>query len=206
MTTTTTSETGTCQICGRSIKLNKSGFIVRHGYRRIQWWGDTGACEGTNEVPFEVSGDKLKEVIEQTERYIVNQEARTEEFKANPPAVITFKGNFRGAKSATYIRPDGFVPVEDCYIPRTYAYAYCATIQQDKQSVKLAQKDVVVMTQRLEDKWPTVVEPVVEVEVPAATAAACAARREAARIKRQQERETRTRLGLCSFGKKPVVW
>jgi len=46
---------GTCQICGRTQAVdNKRGTIAKHGYT-VDWGYFSGQCEGSDELPLEVS-------------------------------------------------------------------------------------------------------------------------------------------------------
>jgi hypothetical protein len=52
----------TCQICGRLILAN-TGTIAHHGYTRPGMGWQTASCEGSKELPFEVSRDALGKYI-----------------------------------------------------------------------------------------------------------------------------------------------
>lgn len=62
MTTTKTTETGTCQICERTCKLPK-GRISLHGYNRPGTGWINGRCPGSNELPYELSCEALARFI-----------------------------------------------------------------------------------------------------------------------------------------------
>lgn len=53
----------TCQCCGRSI-FAETGLIAHHGYERPGGGWQTASCSGARELPFEVSRDALRSLIE----------------------------------------------------------------------------------------------------------------------------------------------
>jgi hypothetical protein len=69
----------TCQICGRLI-CSKLGTIAHHGYTRPGDGWQTASCDGTHEVPFEVSNAHLIATISHLESCV-------EELKADIAAV-----------------------------------------------------------------------------------------------------------------------
>lgn len=52
----------TCQCCGRGI-LAKTGTIAHHGYQRPGSGWQTSSCMGAKHLPFEVSRDRLGDMI-----------------------------------------------------------------------------------------------------------------------------------------------
>lgn len=47
---------GTCQICGSAQKL-PNGRLAKHGYTVEYGWGFNGICNGSGQLPFEISKD-----------------------------------------------------------------------------------------------------------------------------------------------------
>lgn len=62
--------TGTCGICGRNVKLNKSSlYLVHHGYTRPGWGMIEGDCYGVHFDPHEVSPEacvEYRKVVQKT--------------------------------------------------------------------------------------------------------------------------------------------
>lgn len=52
----------TCQCCGRA-HLANTGLMAHHGYQRPGNGWQTASCAGARELPFEVSRDRLGEII-----------------------------------------------------------------------------------------------------------------------------------------------
>lgn len=52
----------TCQCCGLQYLAN-TGTIAHHGYQRPGWGFQTASCMGAKYVPFEVSRDRLGEML-----------------------------------------------------------------------------------------------------------------------------------------------
>jgi len=65
--TRTLDNTGTCPICERNIKLDKSGYIVDHGYKLThagQWLGwRMSSCYGTGYWPYERSREGVVDYL-----------------------------------------------------------------------------------------------------------------------------------------------
>jgi hypothetical protein len=58
-----TSTTGTCQICERTLKVNR-GKISLHGYNRPGHGYIQGRCPGSGQPPWEVSSDALRRFVD----------------------------------------------------------------------------------------------------------------------------------------------
>lgn len=79
--------TGTCQVCGRQIKL-KNGKIARHGFNGMAGGMHTMACSGTNFEPYEESNQclplqvrGLQRDIELWENWIATKDLRPDRVK-----------------------------------------------------------------------------------------------------------------------------
>lgn len=64
---------GTCQACGALQKL-PNGRLSTHGYTK-RWGFFQGICQGTNELPFELSKDLIESCIVRANKQIADTEA-----------------------------------------------------------------------------------------------------------------------------------
>lgn len=153
----------TCQVCGRTIKA-ATGIIAHHGYRRpyqARW--QTFSCEGARYAPYEVSCDRLREVIEMVRTFIVSQEEGLVTLLKNPPQVIQVQehfGSYGNSRSAEYTMPEGFSSEIRNYretMPRTYENAYDDKKRGYEQQIRAAKPDLSRMEKRL-NEWvaPTI--------------------------------------------------
>src|SRR4051812_8673701 len=62
----------TCQCCGRRI-FAETGTIAHHGYQRPGEGWQTSSCYGAKELPFEVSRDRLGQMIKDLRTGLANQ-------------------------------------------------------------------------------------------------------------------------------------
>ena len=78
-----TGEVGTCQICGRLIGA-KRGRIAHHGYQRPHnWHSQTASCMGAKHLPFEVSRERLGDLLKLLESDIITYRAQIEAIERN---------------------------------------------------------------------------------------------------------------------------
>jgi hypothetical protein len=76
---------GTCQVCGRAIRVLKNGMIARHGWRAHPLFRlHTSSCYGSQNQPLQVSRELL-----------IDHVARLSEFNDFGPETITPKGLLR---------------------------------------------------------------------------------------------------------------
>jgi hypothetical protein len=146
-------KTAICQVCGRAIKAN-TGLIAHHGYRRPYKGWQTASCEGARYVPYEVSCDRLREVVEMVKNFIVSQKGALAVFLATPPQMITMHSR-RPSEDRTYTKPNDFV--QDSYrsrIPRTYECAYADRKYDYERTIKAAKADLERMERRLNEWEP----------------------------------------------------
>lgn len=141
----------TCQICGRVIKA-KGGLIAHHGYTRPYEGWQTSSCEGARYLPYEVSCDRLAEVIEYETAFWARQEQELKVFIANPPEtlVVITKRTYGPDVEKTYTKPEDFNPDEYC-TSRTYAGVYKAEKYNREHTVKMIKANLECMRQRLAD-------------------------------------------------------
>lgn len=65
----------TCQCCGRAILANK-GSIALHGYERPGYGWQTASCMGAKYLPFEVSRERLGDLIRALQDMVKTREQR----------------------------------------------------------------------------------------------------------------------------------
>lgn len=86
----------TCQVCGRPI-CSKLGVIAHHGYRRPHHQGyQTRSCEGARYLPYEVSCDRLKEVLGRRLEFLAELQLSLFDFINNPPAKVSERSDWSG--------------------------------------------------------------------------------------------------------------
>lgn len=76
----------TCQCCGRK-HLANTGTIAHHGYQRPGGGWQTASCSGAKNLPFEVSRDRLGELIESLKGWEVRAIASRNEVKAEKVSI-----------------------------------------------------------------------------------------------------------------------
>jgi phage-related protein len=147
-----------CQVCGREIKA-KTGLIAHHGYRRPyqQGW-QTASCLGAQYEPYEVSCERLREVVERVKSFIASQEEALVAFLTTPPQTITVierLSSWSEGKEVVYQKPETFNP-ERYYgsIPRTYECAYSDRKYDYERTIKAAKADLSIMERRLSEWKP----------------------------------------------------
>jgi hypothetical protein len=158
MSTTTATETATCQVCGRAIKAS-TGLIAHHGYRRPYHMGSqTSSCEGARYVPYEVSCDRLHEVAGMVKSFIASMEFQVEALLATPPQTITVykrRSAWGKEEKIVYEKPDDFK--QDSYhssIPRTYENAFSNRKSDYERTIRMAKVDLLSMERRLNEWKP----------------------------------------------------
>ena len=155
-TVTTTATTGTCQICGRQIKL-VNGKIARHGWKepRFSLW-QTASCSGTKQLPYEVSRDFLPVVIKTVEANIVKHTTAFQEFVANPPAVLRHRRTDAYGRTISLkeiAKPEDFDPKTPVWAGRwSYSELYKDEIHTFEKCIEQA-KDRVEYLQERFNNW-----------------------------------------------------
>jgi hypothetical protein len=155
----TATDTMTCQVCGRAIKAG-NGLIAHHGYKRPYEGWQTASCEGARYAPYEVSCDRLREVVEMVKNFIASQEKALAAFLASPPQVITVYERRsawqREAEKKEYTKPDDFKPGGYASNrPHTYENAFATRTSDYRQTIRMAKADLATMQKRL-DEWKPV--------------------------------------------------
>lgn len=106
----------TCQICGRVI-MAKTGLIAHHGYQRPHQQGwQSASCLGAKFPPYEVSRDRINEVIGMMSNQLVNVQESLGKHIGSPPETLTYYPHSwprHGGKELTYTRPHGFKPRDE---------------------------------------------------------------------------------------------
>lgn len=147
----------TCQVCGRAIKSAK-GVIAHHGYQRPYGWHEqTASCAGARYAPYEVSCDRLKEVIEQVVKFLERQETEHKAFLENPPKTLIEyekRGSYGREERREYTKPDNFNPNEYHGIPHTYGCVYMFRKQDYERTIRLTKSDLETMKRRLAEWKP----------------------------------------------------
>ncbi len=148
-------EKSTCQVCGRPIKSN-TGVIAHHGYKRPGYGWQTSSCPGALYLPYEVSCDRLREVIGQVKNFVARQESILTEFVANPPQTLTVTERRHSrdeGKLVTYEKPAELSKYRAC-MPGTYECAHAYRVYEIERELKAAKSDLAQMTTRLEQWQP----------------------------------------------------
>jgi len=146
----------TCQVCGRAVRA-ASGLIAHHGYSRPGYGWQTASCAGARYVPYQVSCDRLKEIVEVVKNFIAAQEQALAEFVANPPAQLSVwinKSAYQSGKEIVCDRPADLDTKSYGYrvssgMPRTYEYAHSGKINEYERNIRFAKADLVEMEQRV---------------------------------------------------------
>ena len=152
----------TCQVCGRAIKAN-TGLIAHHGYKRPYDGWQTASCEGARYVPYEVSCDRLREVVGMVKNYIASQEEALVGFEASPPQTIIVyerRSSWGTEEKTEYTKPDDFDVKDRGYsyrsrIPRTYENAYSNRKYDYERNIRAAKVDLSIMERRL-NEWKAI--------------------------------------------------
>ena len=148
--------TGTCQICGRAIKATK-GVIAHHGYERpAGWYSQTASCMGARFLPYEVSCDRISEVI----KIVEGQLGYLREHQASLAAPQTITERVRKAgdysrypqyDTVTYERPAGYK--ESPYdLPHTYGHALGRARREAGEAIRATEQQLAYLRDRLA-KW-----------------------------------------------------
>src|SRR5258708_1034079 len=151
-------EKATCQVCGRAIKAN-TGLIAHHGYKRPYDGWQTASCEGARYVPYEVSCDRLREVVGMVKNFIASQEELLATLLSTPPQTITVferRSSWGNEEKIEYTKPADFK--QDSYssrIPRTYENAYSNRKYAYERTIRAAKVDLSIMERRL-NEWKAI--------------------------------------------------
>lgn len=152
----------TCQVCGRAIKAN-TGLIAHHGYKRPYEGWQTASCEGARYVPYEVSCDRLREVIEIIKKFVASQEEDLAVLVTTPPQTITVferRGSYEKGIERTYTKPDDFEHLTAFELsmrshhPGTYVCAWDDRKRNYEKTIRMAKADLQVMERRLNEWKP----------------------------------------------------
>ncbi len=135
-----------------------AGVIWAHGYKR-EYGRHTSPCPGAQFPPYEQSCDRLRQIIEEVKKIIVNEQKSLENLKKNPPEIIVVyehRGSWSQEEKKEYQKPEDFNPNDYYkYSPRTYEYAYDSRKNKHEQTIRMATSDLAYMEQRLND-WKLV--------------------------------------------------
>lgn len=103
---------GHCQACGRLQKLPE-GSLSLHGYTVAHGFF-AGTCEGSRQLPFEVSRDYVGWMIKRAEAALVVEEKMAAEYRADASKVVTVSVYDRTANRhrGGYVRKTGVVVAE----------------------------------------------------------------------------------------------
>jgi hypothetical protein len=160
MVTKTTTETWTCQVCGRTVKAG-NGLIAHHGYQRPYQAGwQSASCLGARYAPYEVSCERLREVTGMVKDFIATQEQALADFLVNPPqTLVVYEHRSSWDREGTrveYTRPDDFNLKNNYqkYVPRTYGCTYDTRKSDYERTIKMAQSDLSTMERRLNEWKP----------------------------------------------------
>ena len=116
---------GTCQLCG-SLQKAPGGYLAKHGYD-VQYGFFNGVCQGSHELPYEVSSELLVSVLAATKLSIANYVAAP-----TPERKAQYEGNKQ------------FVPFAEKRIAAwaPAALTAVAAVEAKEQAVKGARKGV----------------------------------------------------------------
>lgn len=103
--------TMTCQCCGRGILAN-TGTIAHHGYQRPGGGWQTASCSGSKYQPFEVSRDRLGDLIVSLKQWKQRQIETRRQIAAEEIAIV------RQIKDRTQPRYLGEYPVKNLSVTR----------------------------------------------------------------------------------------
>lgn len=78
----------TCQICGRTIKVNNTGLIAHHGYQLPSNGWQTASCRGARRQPYELGCDALPPAIVSCGEYIAHQQRLLTRLMTSPPELL----------------------------------------------------------------------------------------------------------------------
>jgi hypothetical protein len=146
----------TCQVCAREIKLTEKGFIYDHGYQLPDIGWKTNSCKGASYLPYEVSCERLNEVIDEMKAYILFCEEELAEFIKNPPIeldAIEKKSAWDKGTLVTYPKPEGFDNTKHPVFPKQqkYEFEYSRRRYMYEKRIKTAKENLMLMKKRLEN-------------------------------------------------------
>lgn len=144
----------TCQICGRAIKA-ANGLIAHHGYKRPGSGWQTSSCFGARWQPYEAARDAIPEAIKSLEAFAARLAARNAEMLAEPPATLTAQPRYRGDRSRTFTKPEGFVAVARASYRTPYESEFWHQVHANRREIESAQAQRSFMQDRF-DNWPGV--------------------------------------------------
>src|SRR5262245_15674389 len=149
----------TCQICGRAIKA-ASGLIAHHGFRRPEVGWQTGSCPGARFAPYEVSRDRIPQVIAHIRgALLVALKAQAEP----PPPVLHRPSRItRFAPSIPVSRPEGFDPANlgiDQHNSRSYAWLWVKHQAEIAGRIRECERSIKELTARYEAWTPVYTVP-----------------------------------------------
>lgn len=141
----------TCQICAREIKA-KNGIIAHHGFKRPGGGWQTQSCYGARYLPYEVSCDRIPDVIEIVKNYIKNQEEWVVEFLKNPPDELRRERHW--GEYVTYTRPENFNTKEALNRggysgDQMYDLEFTERLHRTEREIKQAKRDLQTLEERL---------------------------------------------------------
>lgn len=146
--------TKTCQICGRPIKA-KNGIIAHHGYTRPGSGWQTKSCFGARNLPYEISCDAIPLAIESLKTYIFNEKNHLSQIMANPPEFLEkseYTG-FSGRHMVKYNKPAGFNPKKKdgsySFMTQQYEIAFSNLKSEIEKNIESSYKYIEYLEERL---------------------------------------------------------
>jgi len=150
-----TADRMTCQCCARPILAN-TGTIAHHGYERPDYGWQTASCMGAKALPFEVSRNRLGQMIEELSerrvRMITARDAVQAELASIDVSYTTGYGRDKQRRTFAFTR-ENFDSAEGQKALRAamyYASTFTALRDQDvaRRSSQIAQLAAYIIEQR----------------------------------------------------------
>jgi hypothetical protein len=145
----------TCQICNRQIAIHR-GRMVQHGYQ-VPWGTQgnhsrTSSCMGYGYPPYEVSRDRIKDVIEiYKDWYRRNKEALAELMAAPPAEIVETRKIGWNERTIVAQRPSSFDPK---YQPGAYRSGSYELLFHNKRSrIEQSISLIAIEIGELEHRW-----------------------------------------------------
>lgn len=137
----------TCQICGRTIKVNQRGGISHHGYKRPGPGWQTASCRGANYLPYEQSRNRIPGVVSEVQDFVKIREAQLKALIETPPATLTTDSFLGGLIELR--RPENFNPASYYSgIPRTYENEYGNRVRAARADIKGSNEQIAFLRRR----------------------------------------------------------
>lgn len=146
-----------CQICGREIKTNKKGLIVRHKNLIRPRCSDGSRCWGTGHPPYESSSSAIYIAIEELDHELTRRHLELADLATDPPLALAelVWGRFGRptGEVAFFRRPEDFDPANETdprrHVQGTYACRWWTVRHNLERHIRQGQDTLSYLCKRL---------------------------------------------------------